>query len=348
MAVINTLEFSKYLEGKLNASNLEITSQWRNLEGWSMVTYSLGLSYDKDGERVERDIIVRREPVSGLLEPYDISIEYRVVTAIGKTDVLVPKTYWYEPDPEVLGKPFYVMEKVEGAVHSWKTTFDPNFQLIPDDKERESLAGDFVQNIASLHKADWRALGLDFLGDPGPGKGSSQSQVDYWEDVIERAGFRENPLVAYATNWLRGNLPDNDKVTIVHGDYRTGNYIARDGRIAAVLDWEMVHLGDPVDDIAYIIGTVWRSPRPRALISHLLSKDEFFERYEGASGVKIDAEKLKFYTILVNYKSIGISATAANAFRTKHNPDLKPGVFGETTSLHLFNLIRALNKYLKR
>ncbi len=155
-------KIEKYLENKFNAEKLKITSVWKNLEGWSMETFSIGIKYVKKGEEIEQDIIIRKEPVSGLLEPYDASIEYRVLTALEKTDVATPKTFWYEPDPEVLGLPFYVMEKVEGIVHFIKMTFDPNYRLIADDEERESLADGFVQNISLIHNADWKKLGLDY------------------------------------------------------------------------------------------------------------------------------------------------------------------------------------------
>jgi aminoglycoside phosphotransferase (APT) family kinase protein len=346
MSIIDQARLEHYLAEKLDAEGLSITSVWKNLEGWSMETFSIGLSYIKHGKRVEREIIIRKEPVSGLLEPYDASTEYRVLTALNHTDIAVPETYWYEPDPEVLGLPFYVMEKVEGEVHFWSLVLDPNWRLIPDDDERMSLARDFIHNIAGIHKADWRSLGLEFLGDPGPGTGSALAQVEYWEEMIVHAGFRNKPVVAYTVNWLKDNLVSNDRVTLVHGDYRTGNYIAREGHIAAVLDWEMVHLGDPIEDISYIIGTPWRSPRPNLWVSHLLPQEEFFARYEEASGIKIDREKLRFYHVLNNFKAIGIAGTAANAFKTKPNPDLRVGVFGMTLYIQYFNMIRTFNKYL--
>jgi aminoglycoside phosphotransferase (APT) family kinase protein len=339
-------KIEEYLGQKFEAENLKITSVWKNLEGWSMETFSIGIKYNKDGKETEQDIILRKEPVSGLLEPYDASIEYRVLSALSKTEVAIPKTFWYEPDPEVMGLPFYVMEKVEGIVHFIKMTFDPNYRLIPDEEERESLADGFVKNISLIHNADWKELGLDFLGDPGAGTGSALKQVEYWEEVINRAGFGKKPVVTYTLNYLKDNLVENDKVTLVHGDYRTGNFIAKDKKIVSVLDWEMVHLGDPMEDISYIIGTAWRSARPHLLVSHLISKDDFFKRYEDESGIKIDKDKLKFYHILINFKSIGIAATAANAFKTKTNKDLKPGVFGNTLHVQFFNMMRALNKYL--
>ncbi|OGP61121.1 MAG: hypothetical protein A2V67_09035 [Deltaproteobacteria bacterium RBG_13_61_14] len=346
MTKIDQDQLTRYLAEKLGAEQLTIAGIEQNLEGWSMETFSLNLAYVKDGRPLQQSLILRKEPVSGLLDPYDCSIEYRVLTALSRTEVAVPKTCWYEPDPKVLGLPFYVMEKVEGQVHFFSISFDPNWRLIPNEQERLSLAADFVRNISLIHNADWRALGLGFLGDPGPGKGSARKQVEHWEEIIARAGFRKKPVVAYAANWLKDNLVDNDRVCLVHGDYRTGNYIARDGHIAAVLDWEMVHLGDPMEDISYIIGTPWRSARPHLWVSHLLPQDEFFSRYEQASGIPIDKAKLKFYHFLNNFKAVGIAGTAAHAFKTKADLDLKAGVFGMTLYIQYFNLIRTFNKYL--
>lgn len=351
MALFDEAKMAAYLAEKLNAEDLTITSVWKNLEGWSMETFSLGLAYTKNGEQVNKDIIIRREPVSGLLEPYDASIEYRVLSALSDTDIAVPETYWYEPDGDVFERPFYVMEKVEGVVHMWSMTrasMDPNFRLIPDDEERLSIAADFVTNIARIHTVDWRSRGLDFLSDPGPGTGSALAQVEYWEEVIARAGFRNKPSVAYATNWLKDNLVENDTVRLIHGDYRTGNYIAKDNHIQAILDWEMVHLGDPHDDLSYIISSTWRSARPQHWVSHLLPLDAFYARYEDASGIRVEKDKIKFYHVLNDYKAIGIGVTAANAFGSTNNPDLRVGVFGMTRYLTIYNAIKTLNKYIAK
>ena len=312
-----------------------------------METFSLGLRYKKDGQTVERDLILRRQPVAGLLDPYDVSIEYRVITALAKAGVALPETYWHEPDPGGVLRPFYAMEKVHGEVHFWKMSLDPNFKLIPDDRERERLR----RTLSPTSRRSIRRTGGPWVlifSVIRAREGSAQSQVDHWEEVIARAGFLHKPVVNYAAHWLRDNLPDCDRVVVVHGDYRTGNYIHQNGRIKAVLDWEMVHLGDPMDDISYIIGTAWRSPRPRSWISHLMPQDEFYERYRDATGIRIDPERLRWYHILINFKSVGIGTTAVNAFRSRPDTDMKTGVFGCTVPIMYFNLIRAMNKYVEK
>jgi hypothetical protein len=314
-----------YLSEKLEAEALSVTNVWKNLEGWSLETYSLGLSYRKAGRPVERDIIIRKAPETGLMnDNYDVSVEYRVLSALNRTEVAVPKTFWYEPDPEVLGQPFYVMEKVEGDIpFPSPICFDPDFRLIPDDEERKSLADDFVRNLALIHTADWRSLGLDFLGVPGPGTGVARMAVEYWEDRIARAGFGKKPVVAYAANWLKDNLVENDRISLIHGDYRSGNYIKRDGRILAA----------------------WRSAQPHNWLSHLLPEEEFFPRYEEASGIKVDMDRLEFYHMLHKFKSFGIGATAAGAWRTKHDLDMRIGVFSMSHYLSTFALLTELYKH---
>jgi aminoglycoside phosphotransferase (APT) family kinase protein len=110
----------------------------------------------------------------------------------------------------------------------------------------------------------------------------------------------------------------------------------------AILDWELVHLGDPLDDIAYILGA-WRSAPPHNWLSHLLPEEEFFERYEQASGIKIDMQKLEFYNMLFKFKSLGIGATAAGAWNTAHELDLRIGVFAMTHYISTFALISELH-----
>jgi len=343
MAIQDDPGMVSYLATKLGGDDLRVKEVWQNTEGWSMETFSLALEYSKGGARLEKEIILRRQPVSGLLEPYDVSTEYRVLSAMQETGVAIPETYWYEPDPAVFERPFYAMEKVEGEVHFLTQQTDPDYRLIPDDEERASLADDFIANLVRIHASDWRSLGLDFLGDPGPGKGSALGQTEYWEAVIDRAGFRKKPLVTLAVNWLRKNAPENDTVRLVHGDYRSGNYIYKEKRIRAILDWEMVHLGDPHEDLVYVMGSLWRSPPPTNWVCHLLTEEEFLKRYEDKAGMRVEKRKLEYFQILLDLKAVGIITTATRAFAANKTPDLKPGAFGTLLDLAYAGLAQHLD-----
>jgi len=109
----------------------------------------------------------------------------------------------------------------------------------------------------------------------------------------------------------------------------------------------MVHLGDPHEDLAYIFISVWRSPPPHNRISHLISEKDFIQRYEAETGIKVDRQKLAYYDVMIAYKVIGIAFTAAHSFATKVNPDVRPGVFGQTIDKYLALLAQALNTQLE-
>jgi aminoglycoside phosphotransferase (APT) family kinase protein len=347
MSLLDENKLKSYLSEKLEAENLSVTNIWKNLEGWSMETYSIGLSYLKGGSRVEEEIIIRKQPAAGLHD-YDVFDEYRLITALNKTEIPVPETFWFEADPDVLGSPFYTMEKVEGKIPMPPiSTFDPDFYLYTDDEERLIVADDFVKNLALIHNTDWKILGLDFMDVPKPGKDSALKMVEYWENRIVRAGFRNRPEVAYAVDWLKDNLVENDHVSIIHGDYRSGNFIIRDKRIVTILDWEGARLGDPMDDIAYVTGGGFGSAPPRSWVSHLLPADEFISRYEEASGIKVDMGKLEYYKMMNQFRSIAVPYTAAGSWRSKPDLDLKVGVFGMLQYVGYMALVGEFYKYHK-
>ncbi len=186
---------------------------------------------------------MRREPAAGLLEPYDLAPQVAVVRAVEGT-VKVPPIPWFETDPEILGAAFYVMGFVEGEV---PIPMRPEGRLAIDDKqERESVAADFAANLAALHRFDWASAGLDVLSVPDGGRAAAEAQIALWRGYHDRAQAGPIPALARAFRSLEQSVPDESPVTLVHGDYRTGNFLCADGRITAILDWEMVHLGDPM------------------------------------------------------------------------------------------------------
>jgi aminoglycoside phosphotransferase (APT) family kinase protein len=137
-----------------------------------------------------------------MISHYNMEKEFRVLKALMSTDMKSPKVFWFEPDPAVMGRPFYVMERVLGEVPV-PPMKDEKQILFADEKIRRALAEDFVDILVRLHRVDWRALGLDFLGDPGPGKGSAREQVKYWEDNIRHDQLEPHPVVTQAVLWLR-------------------------------------------------------------------------------------------------------------------------------------------------
>ncbi len=192
-------------------------------------------------------------PAAKLLpSAHAVDREYRVISALGKTDIPVPRTYALCEDEDVIGRAFYIMDCVDGRV-LWD-------QALPGmtQSERGAIYDEMNRVIAALHCIDYAAIGLAEYGKPGNyfarqiGRWSKQYQASETEKVAEM-----DKLIA----WLPNNIPPGDETAIVHGDYRMDNLIFHptEPRVLAILDWELSTLGHPLADFSYHCMS-WRIP----------------------------------------------------------------------------------------
>lgn len=193
--------------------------------------------------------ILRRPPHGAVLHSsHDVGREYRVMSALHGSAVPVPAVVADCPDPDVIGAPFYVMDQVDGVVLNSR---DLVFTL--SDTERLSLGNTLVDTLVALHELDPAEVGLDTLGKPA---GYLDRQLRRWVRQFEAIKVRELPGVGALADKLARTMPEHQGASIVHGDYRIDNVITAPdspGDIAAVLDWEMATLGDPLADIGILV-----------------------------------------------------------------------------------------------
>ena len=177
--------------------------------------------------------------------------EYRILAALDGTDVPHARAAGACDDPDVLGAAFYLMDFVDG----WSPISEPEWPepFYSDLKARAGLAYELVEAIARLSRVDWRARGLEGLGRPD---GFHERQVDRWYAHLERFRFRDIPGLDEAGDWLRGRKPRSYEPGIMHGDYQFANVMFHHGapaRMAAIVDWEMGTVGDPLLDLAWVV-----------------------------------------------------------------------------------------------
>ncbi|GIG99724.1 phosphotransferase family protein [Plantactinospora mayteni] len=210
----------------------------------------------------DHEFILRRPPLGHVLATaHDMAREFRVISALAPTGVPVPAALLHCADAEVLGAPFYLMERVPGVVYRSRSQTDP---LTP--AQRRALALVMMDVLAALHTVDPAAVGLADFGRP---EGFLARQVRRWGGQLDRSRSRPLPGIDELRRRLAATAPDGSGTgRIVHGDYRLDNLIAdcrppRDGTaesatvtIRAVLDWEMATLGDPLADLGLLL-TYW-------------------------------------------------------------------------------------------
>ncbi len=189
--------------------------------------------------------VLRRKPPGDLLpSAHAVDREYRVITALGKTDVPVPRTFCLCRDPEIVGTWFFVMEWVEGRV-LWEALL-PGYET----DERAAIYDAMNDTLARLHRVDYSAIGLDDYGKPG---NYFARQIHRWSKQYRASETQKVAAMDRLMDWLPENIPDDDQTTLVHGDYRLDNMIFHptEPLVLAILDWELGTLGHPLGDLTY-------------------------------------------------------------------------------------------------
>ena len=189
--------------------------------------------------------VMRRKPPGKLLpSAHAVDREYRVITALGATDVPVPRTYALCEDPAVVGTAFYIMEYVHGRL-----MVDPWLPGVSRE-HRAALFDDMNRVLATLHTVDPAAVGLADFGRPG---NYFARQIHRWIQQYRASETEKIEAMERLIEWLPAHTPADDQTTIVHGDFRSGNMLMHpvEPRVVAVLDWELSTLGHPLADLAY-------------------------------------------------------------------------------------------------
>jgi len=236
-----------------------------------------------------RDYILRRKPPGELLRSaHAIEREYIVMAALGPHGFPVPRTFGLCEDVAVIGSPFFLMELVEGRI-----LWDPK---LPDENpaDRRAIYDAQVDTLAALHDFDPAAVGLTAFGKPG---NYFARQLARWTKQYHASQAPHDEHMEKLIPWLSETIPPDTPARIVHGDYRIDNMVLKPDRpeIAALLDWELCTLGDPIADLTYFL-MMWRMPPHERIAmdtvdfatSGIPTMDEALDRYLAASGRVLD------------------------------------------------------------
>lgn len=203
------------------------------------------------------ELVLRKQPPGKLLpSAHAVDREHRVLHALAGAGFPVPKPIAFCDDREVVGTPFFVMERLRGRV------FRRNDLPELAREERAAIYGEMAETLARLHAIDPATVGLADYGKPS---GYYARQVATWSRQVDAARTRETPSLDRLVAWLPANLPPDDEARISHGDFRLENLLfhEREPRVVAVLDWELSTLGPPLADLGYNVSAWFLPPIPR-------------------------------------------------------------------------------------
>ncbi len=306
---------ARYLRAKLGAPDLTVADLARIPGGASRETYRFRARYAANGKALDRGLILRRDPASSLIET-ERTTEYRAYEAFHKLGLPVPEPIALELGSEALERPFFIMAEVENCQTG--SIMSPD----PFGPHREKVGRQFFTVMGKIAAADPKRVGLaDFEGAKDMHH-AARHEVARWEKVIDEDEREPQPIVRAALRWLKRNLPPPaQKISVVHGDYRTGNFLVDDaGNIRAILDWEMSHLGDPLEDLGWAIDPLWAGADP-ARPGGMIPRAEAIRIWEEASGLKADPEALHWWEIFASLKGAAIWISAALEYAEGRNID---------------------------
>jgi aminoglycoside phosphotransferase (APT) family kinase protein len=270
--------------------------------GASRETWLIATVEEHGGEPDQQRWVLRRDP-EGSVSLVSIENERTLISLAFDAGVPVPEPLAYEPAGGRLGTAAMLMRFVDG------TSVAPRILRKPEyERARESLPAQLATALAAIHSL----TAVEVAGSlPPAGANPALDQISEWERQLDEIG-EPLPAVELGLRWLRANAPDPADPRLVHGDFRLGNFIVDERGLAAVIDWELAHLGDPAEDIGWLCIRSWRfgnDDRPVAGVGDL---DEFAEAYEGAGGGPIDRDRVRYWEAFGNVKWAVICARQAH------------------------------------
>lgn len=302
----------RYLAHRMpEAGRVSVLALSRIHGGASRETFRVRIDAERGGIR---GLIFRRDPVSTLIET-EREIEFAAYRSFMDSAVPVPAALFLERDLDWLERPFFVMEEVEGCTAGSILAADPY------GAHRRKIGEQFFSILGAIAKRDVASSDLARrMTVPDPGS-AWRLELDKWEKVIDEDELEPQPIARAAIRWMRANPPPPAaRVSIVHGDYRTGNFLFDGmGTIRAILDWEMAHLGDPLEDLAWALDPLWSSDRAHP--GGMLTREEAIAVWEKASGLKADAKALRWWSMFASFKGLAIWISSAKEFQAGTNTD---------------------------
>ena len=300
---------------------------------WTTVIFTADLP---PGHAAAGELVLKLGPVLGLMAPYSSLPQALAATSFAGTTVPVPAVRWYDDDDSHLGGPFLISDRAEGeALNPFVRGYEaPNILHLPP------LGEQFAQILADIHRCEWSELPIAKINQlAGNVDRPAIRELHFWRQRAQRWSLRPMPVLELAGTWLEANMPHNPHPCVVHGDYRVGNFLCTGTHITAMLDWEMVHVGDHHEDLAWAF-------MPEFRLNGLVSHGDFLKRYATQGGLPVSAESLRYYTVFCLYKLAVINLGAAWGFE-QGSDDLRLACLGLTVSGYLDRLGQSLAKLIE-
>ena len=286
----------------------QVTGLRRSGTGSSRENWPFDAAWTVDGERLTHRLLMRRDPPAAVVDT-GRDREFRLLQRLADTAVPAPEVHWLDDTGEFLLRPTMIVSRYEGAAH--RAVLRSTDPLRLGEEGRLALAGRMCEVLAELHHVDIDTTGLRTEFDD-PGANPAEFELIRWERELDAQELEPQPALRLAAAWLHDNLPSPPQRTVlVHGDFRPANVLVRDGALHVLLDWELAHLGDPLDDLGWYTAPLYRREH---FISGRWEPADFLNRYTELTGIEVDPAALRFWQVLSTFRLAVIALTGVRNF----------------------------------
>jgi aminoglycoside phosphotransferase (APT) family kinase protein len=322
---------SQFVGEKTGVSSVTIEGLNRLSGGASRETWAF--DYVIDGVRTEA--IFRCDPVRGVPSMPGRVLEYHLIKAAWGAGVVVPEPLWDGDDR--FGVKFFVMRRVPGEALGARLVRGEQYA-----RARAEVPGELAKSLArihGIHLADHPELGD--LPKPAGGEPTAAAEVAHYESAFREASFDPHPVFELAFRWLHQHMPTTNELTLVHGDYRLGNFLFGEEGLRGVIDWELAHWGDPMEDLGWLTVRSWRfgGSKPVAGVG---DREAFYSAYEAAGGFPVNRERVRFWELYGNLKWGVITITQAANYLTGRSKSVELASIGRRTAETEWELLNLL------
>lgn len=260
--------------------------------------------------------------------------EFALLRAAYAGDVRVPEPLFCCAEPETLGRPFFLMRWSPGIAAGAVLARDAAW-----NGKRDALAAELGRELAHIHRIVPPRDDLEFLGSP-PADPAALRLALYrrWLDEFDDP----HPVAEWALRWLAREKPAPAAVVLCHGDFRTGNFLATETGVSAILDWEFADWGDPHEDIGWLCCKSWRFGAIEREVGGLAGRDVFYRAYEGAGGRPVDPVRVRYYEVMASLRWLILALQQRERFRRGGERSLDLALTGRRPAECEFELLRLI------
>ena len=304
---------SEFIARAAGARNATIVALERMSGGAVQENWALDVELDGTLRRW----VLRTDAQASVRESLTRAQEFAVLKAVHAARVFAPEPLHLCEDLSITGRRFFIMQRLPGIAAGHRVTRDA--QLVPDPAR---LARELAVNLARLHRIKPPQPQLDFLKTM-----RARDNIAHYRRYLDTLPAA-HPTLEWGLRWCELNAPAQEETTFIHRDYRTGNYLVHDGRLAGVLDWEFPAFGNPLEDVGWLCARCWRFARPDLTVGGIAETDDFLPEYERASGRRVPADALVYWQVMAHLRWAVIALQQAGRHLSGTEPSLELALTG--------------------